>query len=80
MHISAKLIKSYRREYGSWSWAGEKLLIPLQAHHKAQLSETAVLRQKLKRAVIFFYLLANPSETAYLSVRDGELSNAVRLV
>ena len=35
--------------------------------------------QKLEGAVIF-YLLANPAETAYVSVRDGELSNAVRLV
>ena len=35
--------------------------------------------QKLERAVIF-HLLVNPAETAYLSVRDGELSNAIRLV
>ena len=35
--------------------------------------------QKIKRAVIF-YLLANPAGTAYLSVRDAQLSNAVRLV
>ena len=27
-----------------------------------------------------FYLFANPAEMAYLSVRDGKLSNAVRLV
>ena len=39
-----------------------------------------VFHQKIERAVIFFYLLANPAETAYLSVRDGKLSNAVRLV
>ena len=38
-----------------------------------------IFRQKIERVVIF-YLLANPAETAYLSVRDGELSNAVRLV
>ena len=34
---------------------------------------------KKLRAVIF-YLLDNPAETAYLSVRDGDLSKAVRLV
>ena len=38
-----------------------------------------VFRQKIERAVIF-YLLANPAETAYLNVRDGELSNAKQLV
>ena len=38
-----------------------------------------VFRQKIERAVIF-YLLANPAETAYLSVRDQELSNALWLV
>ena len=36
------------------------------------------LFKKLKGVI--FYLLANPAEIAYLSVRDGELSNAVRLV
>ena len=39
----------------------------------------SVFRQKTKVAVIF-YLLANPAETAYLSVVDRELSIAVRLV
>ena len=34
---------------------------------------------KIERALIF-YLLANPAETAYLSVRDRKLSNTVRLV
>ena len=29
---------------------------------------------------MIFYLLGNPAETAYLSVRDGQLSNAVELV
>ena len=29
---------------------------------------------------MIFYLLGNPAETAYLSVRDGKLSNAVRLL
>ena len=29
---------------------------------------------------MIFYLLANPAETPYLSVRDGKLSNAVRLL
>ena len=35
--------------------------------------------QKIKRAVIF-YLFGNPAESPYLSVRDGLLSNAVRLL
>ena len=35
--------------------------------------------KKLKQ-LEFFYLLGNPAETAYLSVRDRKLSNAVRLV
>ena len=35
--------------------------------------------QKPERAVIF-YLLGRPPETAYLSFRDRELSNDVRLV
>ena len=39
----------------------------------------SVFHQKIERPVIF-YLLANPSETLYLSVRDGKLSNVVRLV
>ena len=34
MHISAPLIDSYPREYGSWSCAKEKLLLPLEAHDK----------------------------------------------
>ena len=34
--------------------------------------------KKLKE-LYFIYLLGNPAETAYLSVRDGKLSNAARL-
>ena len=49
MHISAYLIESYPMEYGSWSWAKEKLSIPLEAHDKAQLSEILqVFLQKFK--------------------------------
>ena len=66
MHISAQRIESYPREYGSWSCDKGKLSIRLEA-------------QKLKRAVIF-YLLAISAETAYLSFRDQDLSNGVRLV
>ena len=63
-----------------WSCDLEKLSIPVEAHHEAQSSEFFLFSaKKIKRAVIF-YLLANPAETAYLSIRDGELSNAVRLV
>ena len=62
-----------------WSCDLEILSIPLEAHHKAQSSEIFMFSCKKLRAVIF-YLLTNPSETAYLSVRDGELSNVVWLV
>ena len=40
------------------------------------LSRSKVFRQKIEGAVIFFYLLASPAETAYLSVRERHLSNA----
>ena len=64
-----------------WSCDLEKLTIPLEAHPKAQLSEkfSKFSGKKIKRAVIF-HLLGNPAETPYLSIRDGKLSNAVRLV
>ena len=39
MCISAQLIDSFPLMYGSWSWAKEKLSIPLEAHDKAQLNE-----------------------------------------
>ena len=80
MHISAHLIESYPREYGSWSWAKEKLSIPLEAYDKAQLSEIflSFLAKNLKS--FNFYLLAQPAETAYLSFRDQELSNEIPLV
>ena len=49
MHISAHLIESYPSEYDPWSWAIEKLFIPLEAHDKAQLSENfQVFFQKFK--------------------------------
>ena len=38
-HIRAQLIQSYPMEYGWWSCGKEKLLICLEAHHTAQLSE-----------------------------------------
>ena len=80
MHISAHLIESYPREYGSWSWAKEKLSIPLEALDKAQSSEIFLFSgKKFKRAVLFCFL-ANPAETAYISFRDRELSNDVQLV
>ena len=80
MHISPHLIESYPREYGSWSWAKEQLLIPLEAHHKAQSSEVFRSFQAKNVKSGIFYLLANPAETAYLSFRDRELSNDVQLV
>ena len=36
--------------------------------------------QKNLKSCNFFYLLAHPAETAYLSFRDRELSNDVQLV
>ena len=79
MHISAHLIESYPREYGSWSWAKEKLLIPLEVRDKAQLSENFLSFQaKRKIKELYFHLLAHT--TAYLSFRDRELSNNILLV
>ena len=46
-------------------------MIYFKMQHKA-------VANRFKIAAIF-YLLGNPAETAYLSVRDGKLSNAVRL-
>ena len=43
------------------------------------LSRAKISGKKLKE-LYFVYCLANPAETAYLSVRDRELCNAVRLV
>ena len=40
----------------------------------------SVFRQKKIKEAAIFYLLANPAETAYLSIRDLQLSNAVWLV
>ena len=57
-----------------WICDLEKLSIPLEVHHKAQLSEI-VLSFQAKSCI--FYLLANPAETIYLSVRVGQLSNAI---
>ena len=80
MHISAHLIESYPREHGSWSWAKEKLSIPLEAHDKAQLSEIfQVFLQKFKE-LYFFNILAHPAEAAYVSFPDRELCNEVLLV
>ena len=71
---------SFPLTYSPKSCDKEKLSIPLELHHNAQSSEIFVsFRQKIKRAVIF-YLLGNPAETPYLGVRDGKLSNAVRLL
>ena len=54
--------------------------IPLEPHGKAQSSKIFLsFPPKIKGALIF-YLLGNPAGTAYLSVRDGKLSNAVRLL
>ena len=58
----------------------EKLSIPLEAHHKAQSSEIFLFSSKNFERAVFFRLLANPAETAYLSFRDRELSNDVPLV
>ena len=56
MHISAHIIESYPREYGSWSWAKEKLSIPLEVHDKAQLSEIfQVFFQNLKSCNFFIF-------------------------
>ena len=79
LHI-ARLIERLAMTYGAKSGDKEKLSILLEAHHKAQSSEIFLhFPPKIKRAVIF-YLLPNPTEPAYLSFRDRELSNMVWLV
>ena len=65
MHISTQLIQIYPREYGWWSCGKEKLSIPLEAHHKAQLSKIFKFSGKKSKELEFVYLLANPVETAY---------------
>ena len=80
LHISTQVIDSFPLTYCPKSCDKEKLSIPLEPHHNAQSSEIFLsFQEKIKRAVIF-YLLGNPAETAYLSVQDGKLSNAVWLV
>ena len=51
--------------YELWRCIEVKLSIPLEAHHKAQSSEffSKFSAKKLKE-LYFFYLLANPAETA----------------
>ena len=63
-----------------WSCNEEKLLIPLEMHHKAQSNEIFLFFGINLRELYFSYLLANPAEIAYLSVRDGELSHTAQLV
>ena len=78
MHISIQLIQSYPREYDWWTCGKEKLSIPLEVHHKAQLSNIFLSFQARKlKELYLFYLFANHAETAYLSFRDRELSNNV---
>ena len=60
MHISAQLIESYPREYGLWSWAKEKLLIPLEVHDKAQWSEI-FLSFRAKKVKELYFLSFGPS-------------------
>ena len=56
MHISAQVIESYPRKYVSWSCGEEKLSIPLEAHHKAWLSEIFLsFHAKKLRAVILSF-------------------------
>ena len=81
MHISNQIIDSFPLTYSPKSCDKEKLSIPLEAHHKAQSSEIFLsFQQKKLKELKIFYLLTNHAETAYLSVRNGKLCNAVRLV
>ena len=81
MHISAQLIQSFIKEYGSWNCAKEKLLIPLEVHITRSVEQNFLsFREKKLKSCNFFYLLAHPAETAYLSFRDRELFNDVRLI
>ena len=75
MHIPTQLIQSYPRDYRWWSSGKEKSWIPLEAHHKAQSSDTFAKfsGKKSKRAVIFLFfgqscsncILKLPRSTAF---------------
>ena len=52
--FSSKLINSFPLPYSSWSWAKEKLSIPLEAHDKAQSGEIFLsFRAKKEKSCIF---------------------------
>ena len=56
------------------------MLIPVEAHHKAQSSDFSKFSAKKSKRAVIFYFLTNPAETAYLSFRNRELSNDEGLV
>ena len=80
LHLLTRPMKSFPMVYGLWRCIEVKLSIPLEAHYKAQSSEFFLFSgKKIKRPVIF-YLLANPLQTVYLSVRDQELFKHEQIV
>ena len=74
MHISTHLIDSFPLPYCPKSCDKEKLSILPEAHHNAQSSEIFLSFPPIIERAVIFYLLGNPAETLYLSVRDGKLT------
>ena len=56
MHISAQPVGSFPLTYGMWGCDKEKLSIPLEAHHKAQLSEIFLSSQPKKLKELLFFI------------------------
>ena len=84
MLLKIAYFNSANRQLSNAAWSKElrqrKIVDPSRGASLSSVERNfSVFIQKIRRAVIF-YLLANPAETAYLSVRDGKLSNAVRIV
>ena len=57
-----------------------KIVDPSRAAPQSSIERNFSKFSAKKLRVVMFYPLSDPAETPYLSVRDGKLSNAVRLV
>ena len=80
MHILSRLIETCPTTYGPKSCDEERFVDPSRGAPWSSVKRNfSKFSSKKKRAVIF-YVLANPGGTAYLSFRDRELSNNIKLV
>ena len=60
MHISAQLIESYPKEYGSGSCAKEKLSIPLEAHDKHSVEQKFSKFSCINFKELYFFFIFRP--------------------